>query len=494
MTPDGRKTAVILCAAGALIAAAIFLQRSAASGGPAPRPTARPEPAATPPPTPATRASCDAPSGATARVSAGLGHGRAAAALSAGKILRGSGGQLHAAFDLSADPAPAGARQPLDLALVIDRSGSMEGDKLEHARAAAIALIGRLDERDRIALIQYDDDAQVVVPSVAADSAGKQRLISAVRELTPGGSTNLHGGMTLGRDEVLRTLAPGQVSRVILLSDGLANAGQSDPVVIADTARMAADRGVRITAVGVGLEYNEDLMEAIAESGRGNYYYVREAAGLDGVLAGELSAAQATVASEVELHLRPACTGVEIGEVFGYESRREGDAVVVKMADLFGGDSRRLVVSLVVPDRVAGRQGALVGELRYRDRASGETRTVALSLAVEVTDDRHAADDSVDRDVMAQVLKAQSAQSMRQAARAYQQGDATGAAAILRSAHEKVKTEGGRYRIEADVLEPALGEMDGFAAQVQSAPAASAEGKAAMKRGKSVARDLAKGK
>ncbi|HKE17815.1 MAG TPA: VWA domain-containing protein [Kofleriaceae bacterium] len=495
MTPDGRKTAVILCAAGALIAAAIFLQRSAASGAPAPGPTARPEPAATPPATPApTPASCDAPSGATARVSAGLGHGRAAAALSAGKILRGAGGQLHAAFDLAADPAPAGARQPLDLALVIDRSGSMEGDKLEHARAAAIALIGRLDQRDRIALIQYDDDAQVVVPSVAADSEGKQRLLSAVRQLTPGGSTNLHGGMTLGRDEVLRTLAPGQVSRVILLSDGLANAGQSDPVVIADTARMAADRGVRITAVGVGLEYNEDLMEAIAESGRGNYYYVREAAGLDGVLAGELSAAQATVASEVELRLRPACTGVEIGEVSGYESRREGDAVVIKMADLFGGDSRRLVVSLKVPDRVAGRQGALVGELRYRDRASGEAKTVALPLAVEVTDDRHAADDSVDRDVMAQVLKAQSAQSMRQAARAYQQGDATGAAALLRKAHEEVKTEGGRYGIEADVLEPALGEMDGFAAQVQAAPAASEAGKAAMKRGKSVARDLAKGK
>lgn len=491
MTPDSRKTAAILCAAGALIAAAILLQRSVASGGSAARPTATPAPEPTPADTPR---SCDAPPDVGSRVTAGLGRGRAAGALSAGKILRGTGGQVYATFDLAADPAPASQRQPLNLALVIDRSGSMEGDKIQQAQAAALALIDRLGERDRIALIQYDDAAQIVVPSVKADREGKQRLATAVRLLQPGGATNLHGGMTLGRDEVLRTMASGQVSRVILLSDGLANAGESSSDVIADTARQAADKGVRIASVGVGLDYNEDLMEAIAESGRGNYYYVRDAAELERVLGGELSSAQATVAAQLELRLRPACIGVEIAEVYGYETRRDGDAVVVPMADLFGGDSRRMVVAMRLPDRVAGRQGAVTAELRYRDVATGESRTVKLALALDVTDDLHAAEASIDRDVMAHVLKAQSAQSVRQAARAYEQGDAAGAAEILRSSQARLKGDGGRYGLAPAALAPAMDEMSGFADEVQAAPAASPEGKDAMKRRKTRARELVKGK
>jgi Ca-activated chloride channel family protein len=490
MTRDSRKTAAILCAAGALIVTAILLQRSAASGG-----SARTATTSTPDPTPAdTPPSCDAAPDVGSRATARMGRGRATGALSAGKILRGTGGEVFATFDLAADAAPVSQRQPLNLALVIDRSGSMEGDKIQQAQAAALALIDRLDERDRIALIQYDDAAQVLVPSVKADREGKQHLAGAVRALRPGGATNLHGGMSLGRDEVLRTMTSGQVSRVILLSDGLANAGESSSDVIADAARQAADKGVRITSVGVGLEYNEDLMEAIAESGRGNYYYVRDAAELERVLGGELSSAQATVASGLELRLRPACTGVSVAEVYGYETRRDGDAVVVPMADLFGGDSRRMIVALRVPDRVAGRQGAVHAELRYRDVATGESRTTRLSLALDVTDDQHAAEGSIDREVMAQVLKAQSARSVREAARAYQQGDAAGAGAILRSSQQRLKGDGDRYRIAPADLAPAMEEMSGFAAEVSSAPAASDEGKDAMKRRKNKARDLVKGK
>ena len=489
MTRNSRKTAAILCAAGALIVTAILLQRSAASGG-----SARTAATSTQEPTFDTPQSCEASPEVGSRAAAKMGRGRAAGALSAAKILRGTGGEVFATFELAADPAPASQRQPLNLALVIDRSGSMEGEKMQQARASALALIERLDERDRIALIQYDDAAQIVVPSVKADREGKQQLADAVRALRPGGATNLHGGMTLGRDEVIRTMTSGQVSRVILLSDGLANAGESSADVIADAARQAADKGVRITSVGVGLDYNEDLMEAIAESGRGNYYYVRDAAELERVLGGELSSAQATVAAQLELRLRPACSGVQVGEVYGYETRRDGDAVVVPMADLFGGDSRRMIVALRVPDRVAGRQGAVHAELRYRDVATGESRTTRLALALDVTDDQHAAQESIDREVMAQVLKAQSAQSVRQAARAYEQGDAAGAGSILRSSQERLKGEGARYNIAPATLAPAMDEMSGFASEVQAAPAASDEGKDAVKRRKTRARDLVKGK
>ncbi|HTE52702.1 MAG TPA: VWA domain-containing protein [Kofleriaceae bacterium] len=501
MSPDSRKTAAILCAAGGLVAAAILLQKSA-TGGPAAGPTAAPTRTATaqPDPTP-TRApdpipaSCEAPAGAASRITASLSRGRATGALSASKILRGGGGKLFASFDLGADAlAIAGPRQPLNLALVIDRSGSMEQEgKLARAQEAALRLIERLGGIDRIALVQYDDTAQTLVPSIAADSEGKARLRAAVAGLRPGGATNLHGGLSLGRDEVQRQMAPGQVSRVILLSDGLANAGESNPTVIADAARAAADQGVRITAVGVGIDYNEDLMEAIAESGRGRYYYVRDAAGLEPVLAGELTSAQTTVAAQVELRLRPACAGVEIGEVFGYESRRDGDTLVVPLADLAGGDARRLVVALKVPDRVAGRQSALVAELSYRDAITGDAKTATIPLALDVTDDYLAAEKSVDAEVMALVLKAQAADSVRQAARAYEKGDVAGAATLLRDTRKQVEQEGGRYGVSAAALAPALEGMSSFADQAETNAPGSAGGKALLKERKLRAREMSKG-
>src|SRR5213075_2114544 len=116
-----------------------------------------------------------------------------------------------------------------------------------------------------------------------------------------------------------------------------------DPKQIADLARDAAGKGVRISSVGLGLDFNEDLMEAIAESGRGNYHYVREAHQLDGVIAGELAGVQATIATGVELRLTPACAGVELTEVHGYDSHRDGTTLVVPMSDVFGGDRRKLL-------------------------------------------------------------------------------------------------------------------------------------------------------
>ncbi len=153
-----------------------------------------------------------------------------------------------------------------------------------------------------------------------------------------------------------------------------------------------------------------------------------------------------------------------------------------------------MIVALRVPDRGAGRQGAVNAELRYRDAATGESRTVKLALALDVTDDQHAAEASIDREVMAQVLKAQSAQSVRQAARAYEQGDAAGAGAILRSSEKRIRQDGARYRVAPAALAPAMQEMSGFAEEVQAAPAASDEGKDAVKRRKTKARDLVKGK
>jgi Ca-activated chloride channel family protein len=342
--------------------------------------------------------------------------------------------------------------------------------------------------------VQYDSGAQIVMSSVTTDRAGKDRLRGAIREIALAGGTNLHGGMMLGRDALRSSMVPGQMSRLILLSDGQANAGVVDPSRIADAARAAADEGLRITAVGLGLDYNEDLMEAIAESGRGNYYYVKDAPGLAAVLAGELTGLQSTVATGVELHLRSGCPGAEIAEVMGYESRRDGDTVVVPMADLFGSDGRKLLVRLRVPDAQVGKLGALTAELRFRDPKTGAARTARVALGLEVTGDEQAAAASVDQGVIAQVMSAQASHAMRQAAAAYDRGDVAGAAQVIDASSTRLEAARVRYKVAPSAAAPAMDSLREMKAATANAQPGSDAGKHVMKASKAKARGLAKGK
>jgi Ca-activated chloride channel family protein len=440
------RTALILGAAGAAVATALVLDLGHAE-------SAAPARGATP----VEPASCGAP--APSHADAKLEHGKLTGALSAGKLARGGGGDLHAEFEIATQAATNAQRPPLDLAFVIDRSGSMSGDRLEHAKSAARGIVEKLGAQDHVALIQYDDAAQVVVSSLVMDDGGRTKMEKAIAALETGGSTNLEAGLELGRHEVERVYVSGEASRVMLLSDGMANVGIIDPKRIADTAREAANHGVRVTSVGIGLDFNEDLMESIAEAGRGNYHYVKSASDLDKTIAGELASVQATVATNVELRLTTSC-GAQLAAVHGYESHKDGDATVVPMPDLFGGDDRKLLVSLRVPDATLGETRALHAELVYRDTAGGATHREPIDLGVQLTDDRDAAIASVDQGVMAEVFKLEAAESMRQAAQEYEHGNAGSAAAIIATTQHHIEAKQAAYKLKPAAAAEALGDLD----------------------------------
>ncbi|HTL34926.1 MAG TPA: VWA domain-containing protein [Kofleriaceae bacterium] len=469
------RTAIALVGATGAATAALMLHRSSA----ATRMTT---------PSLDTPVACGTP--APSHAQAKLSHGKLDAQMSAGKLLRNGGGEAFAAFQLTTDNV-AGQRPPLDLAIVIDPSGSMSDGRLDHAKSAAIGIITKLGTEDHVALIQYDDGADVVFQSAAMDPRGKEQLMSAIQGLSLGGGTNLFAGMQLGRQEVERVHADGQVNRVILLSDGHANSGVVDTPSIAEGARQAANNGVRITSVGIGLDFNEDLMEAIAEAGRGNYHYVKEASDLDRVVAEEMAGIQTTVATNVELRLTPVCAGVQIAEVHGYESKRDGNAFVVPMADLAGNDSRKLLVSLKVPANQNGNVAALHGELVYRDAKGTELRKANVDLGLEISSDTAAVNASVNSDVMAQALQLQAAASMRQAAQAYEAGDQAGAASIIESSTRDIEQKSAHYNIEAKTADTraSLGEMQKKALEYKPG---SYEGKDMLKSSKSKARVMSK--
>jgi Ca-activated chloride channel family protein len=174
---------------------------------------------------------------------------------------------------IQAPEAPAGngaQRPPQALALVIDRSGSMAGRPLEEAKRCAEYVLGKLRPTDAVALVKFDNRVQRRWPAAPLGDGAPQR--AAIAGIQGGGNTNLHGGWKEGADALVEVAGQG-LKRVILLSDGQANEGVTDPAEIAAQCAAWATKGITTSTYGLGNSFNEELMVAMARAGAGNHYY-----------------------------------------------------------------------------------------------------------------------------------------------------------------------------------------------------------------------------
>ena len=262
-------------------------------------------------------------------------------------------------------------RKPTDLMIILDRSGSMSGEKIEQARAAVLQLVSQLGPQDRFSLITYSDRAEVAIPLAPVDERSHRDVAGRVAEIMADGGTNMSSGLDLAIDLIERARASGRVPHVILISDGLANGGDSSLEGLSRRAQRAARGEYVLSTVGVGADFNEYLMHALADAGTGNYYFLESSHDLGNVFAREFDAARTTVASGLAVQIEPG-PGVHVVDAAGYPLEQQGNLVTFRPGSLFAGQERRLWVTLGVSSSIEGEMDLGRFSLAYGD---GEERT-----------------------------------------------------------------------------------------------------------------------
>ena len=292
-------------------------------------------------------------------------------------VLRGKDGTLRMELVMSAAPdeATKSTRLPTDLVVILDRSGSMDGEKLVYAKAAVRDLVDRLGPEDRFALVTYSNMAQVAIPLGAMSDQQRSAALSTLGEIRADGGTNISGGLDMGLDLVDRARSAGRQPRTILISDGLANQGDPSQEGLVRRATRAARAEYMLSAVGVGADFNEYLMTALADAGTGNYYYLKTGDDLASVFARELDGARMTVASALAVPIEPAA-GVRVVDAAGYPLESIGSGVAFRPGSLFAGQTRRVWVTLAVPSNDLGERE--IGRVALAYASGGVRKTLTF--------------------------------------------------------------------------------------------------------------------
>jgi Ca-activated chloride channel family protein len=307
--------------------------------------------------------------------------------------------EVVARLHIDASAVRGAHRPPINLAVVVDTSGSMEGTPIGDARAATRALLSQLQHGDRLAVVAFSSSAEVLLPSTVIDEHSMDQLGTAIDRMEARGTTDLRGGLTAGLEEVVRHWDPNGVNRVVLLSDGVPN----DASGIESMAQAAGERSIAITALGLGADYDETLLGAIAQRSGGRFHAVEESSAVATVFRDEVFRLVRTVARGAYVELSPG-PGVTIVGVVGPATTASGNGVRIEIGDLSEGDSRDVLVRM---NAAARREGATVelmdAVLHFSDAVDGAgalERRVFLGAHASSSDAEIASgrDPSVERD------------------------------------------------------------------------------------------------
>jgi Ca-activated chloride channel family protein len=330
-------------------------------------------------------------------------------------------------------------RLPLNLSLVLDRSGSMCGEKMAAARGAAALLVRRLAPEDVVSVVAYDDRVSTV--ALPAKGAEQADLPQVIERIECGGSTNLSGGWLRGRELVVQHALQQGVNRVLILTDGLANVGITDRQTLTGLCAQAKKAGVTTTTIGFGEDYDEKLLRAMADAGGGNMYYIEEHDQAPSIFNDELQGLLDLGAQNVAVVVEPAAAANLTVVHHDYPSAATGRALRLELGDLYAREPKPLLVEFMVAGDVAASDIAVATLTVTADvlNADGgmERQTVTLPVTVSTAEGAR-----VEPELRRELLLLEAAKARRAALELRDHGDFEGAAHTLESARARLESSG----------------------------------------------------
>lgn len=409
-----------------------------------------------------------------------------AVALHLGAVLKGGDGADHLRIRLEAARVKLDKRLPLNIVLVIDRSGSMSGPKIRNVREAAKFVVDALQDGDILSVVSFDNGAEVLQPAAAIESLDRARVKTAIDRLTDRGGTDMVSGLRTGLAEARKSAGTERVNRIVLLSDGIPDTQSG----LAELAASGLDAGIFLTTMGVGRDYNEDLMSRLADAGSGNYYFIEKAESVAGIFEQELKDLMAVVAREGVVTIETA-SGVTIEEVYGYESSpRRAGGVTIPVGDLFSGRSADILVRVKAPVDATGTDRPIAKvRFAYHDAVANQAASAEFPVALTVTEDASVVEKQTNAEVGAKVVRVSAADAKKKAMALYEEGRRDEAKKVLRSAATRARDAGAAGAAAAPAATKEAEELEALTDDLDAAPASGAAAKSLRKQVKKDARD-----
>ncbi len=329
---------------------------------------------------------------------------------------------------VSSEASPTTAtRAPTDLVIVLDRSGSMSGNKLLDAKSAARELVSLLGEEDRFSLVTYANGAGVEIDLSFPTEANRTGWNNTIDTIQAGGGTHMQAGLATALGTWEKT--PGRVMRTILISDGLPDR----PDGLMDLAQRSATEEIPLTTIGIGLDYDEKLMTELADAGTGNFYWTQRGDDLAAVFATEFDAARDTVASQVAVTFHSQ-DGTALTETAGYPIHDSA----FDIGSLVAGQTRRIWVTLDLPNSYTGGEEPGRFDLAWYDVNGGRQVATVTVPAVEVANDLAGWQGSFDRQNWERAVLNEEYNVMQTAlSQEVQAGDCAGALDVIAGYRER---------------------------------------------------------
>jgi Ca-activated chloride channel family protein len=275
----------------------------------------------------------------------------------------------------------SGGRTPMNLCLVIDRSGSMEGQPLEYVKQACSHVVDLLSPNDVLSIVTFEEMVEVLMPPQQVTN--KDMVKAGIARLQAGNTTNLYDGVSLAMQQVMQFIESNRATRMIVLTDGDPTAGIKDYTALVNHAGELRNRGISVTFLGFGPDYNEELLAGLAKKAGGNYYFIPQPQMIPEIFRSELEKLMTTVTRNMSLELKLA----RWVQMRSPQQATDGTTVTIPLADMERGSVIQQMIDLEFPNHPLGHYRVLGGKLTYEDLMSGQTTTIELDFEMEFASD-----------------------------------------------------------------------------------------------------------